>query len=110
MNCQEFVKAFRDEKDWQMRDYFSDDPKTVPGTEIKELGLSEEQIEGLKRAFDACLTDTYYTVLLGLDGSAGIGGMQHTFKIYDELGTVLSECGDLEAEAYEQFHEINQES
>jgi len=105
MDVAEFVKAFANEKALQMTDYFSASPQTVTGTEIKSLNLSEDQTAVLKRAIDSCLTDTLYTVLLGLDGSAGIGGMQHTFKIYDEDNKLLSDCGDLEAEAYKQFHE-----
>ena len=105
MTLEEFVKAFKDEKEWQLRDYFSDSPKTVTGTAIKSLNLSADQTSTLRHAFDSCLTDTLYTVLLGLDGSTGIGGMQHTFKIYDEDNNLLSDCGDLEAEAYKQFHE-----
>jgi hypothetical protein len=104
MNCKEFVTAFKDEMAWQMQDYFSSNPRTVTGTEIRKLSLSEEQLSILKKAVESCLLDTYYTVLLGLDGSAGIGNMQHTFKIKDEEGNILSECGELEAEAYEQFH------
>ena len=61
----------------------------------------------LKEAIDSSLTDTYYTVLLALDGSTGIGGMQHTFQIFDEDKNLISECGELESEAYEQFHENN---
>ena len=104
MDCKRFVRAFKEEQEWQMRDYFSEDPKSVSGVAIQKLGLSEEQTIILKEAFDSCLTDTYYTVLLALDGSTAIGSMQHTFKIYDEADTLLSECGDLEAEAFEQFH------
>ena len=55
-------------------------------------------------ALDAALTDILYTLLLGLDGSAQLGGVQETFRIYDEAGSLISDCGDLEAAAYEQFH------
>ena len=104
MNCAEFVNAFVEEKKWQMADYFSSTPGTVTGTKIKELSLTDDQLEILKEAFDACLIDTYYTTLLGLDGSTGIGPMQHTFKIYDEDKNLLSYCGEIESEAYERFH------
>ena len=105
MNAKTFVEHFKKEKDWQMNDYFSDETKTVAGSIIKSMNLSEEQLEKLKLAFESSLTDTYYTILLALDGAAGIGGMQETFKIYDEKNQLVSECGDIEAEAYEQFHE-----
>ena len=43
--------------------------------------------------------------LLGLDGENSIGNTQHTYKIYDEEGNLISNCGELEASAYEYFHE-----
>jgi hypothetical protein len=49
------------------------------------------------------LTDTFYTLLLGLDGSASIGGIQQTYKIYGEDGKLISDCGEIEAEAAEAF-------
>ena len=104
MDVTEFVKAFKDEKAWQMRDYFADAPETETGALIQSLKLTEKHKEILQRAFDSCLTDTFYTVLLALDGSTSIGSMQHTFKLYDEDNKLLSDCGDLEAEAWEQFH------
>ncbi len=54
---------------------------------------------------DVILTDTFYTLLLGLDGSASIGDSQEAYRILDEQGELVSDCGDLEAEAYEHFHE-----
>lgn len=55
-------------------------------------------------ALDNTLTDVFYTLLLGLDGCAQIGGEQQTFQIRDEARNLISQDGDLEAEAYEQFH------
>lgn len=39
---------------------------------------------------------------------AAIGGVQHTYKIVNEHGNVISTCGDIEAEAFEQFHGIRE--
>jgi len=50
------------------------------------------------------LTDTFYTLLLGLDGEASIGGVQSSYKIHDKNGNEISSAGDIEAEAWEQFH------
>ena len=110
MTLEEFVKAFKDEKARIIKEYFSDNPQSTAGALFKSLELSDAQTATLRRAIDTCLTDTFYTVLLGLDGSTGIGSMQHTFKIYDEDNNLLSDCGDLEAEAYRQFHEELNES
>ncbi|CUR47581.1 hypothetical protein BN2364_3140 [Alloalcanivorax xenomutans] len=56
---------------------------------------------------DVALTDVFYTLLLGLDGSAGIGGIQEAYTIRDEQGNTLSGNGELEAAAYEQFHGLD---
>ncbi|MDQ8035434.1 MAG: hypothetical protein REJ50_25805 [Bordetella sp.] len=74
------------------------------GARLAAAGLSAEQREHVLGAIDAALTDTLYTLLLGLDGSAQIGDDQQTYAIHDEDGNLLSDCGELEAEAYAQFH------
>ena len=61
--------------------------------------------EQLKEVIDTLLTDVFYSILLGLDGENFIGNTQHTYKIYDEEGNLISDCGELEASAYEYFHE-----
>ena len=61
--------------------------------------------EQLKEVIDTLLTDVFYSILLGLDGEHSIGDTQHTYKIYDEEGNLISDCGELEASAYEYFHE-----
>ena len=60
--------------------------------------------EKLKEVIDTLLTDVFYSVLLGLDGENSIGNTQHTYKIYDEEGNLISDCGELEASAYQYFH------
>ena len=66
--------------------------------------------EKLKEVIDTLLTDVFYTVLLGLDGESSIGDTQQTYKIYDEEGSLISDCGELEASAYEYFHERKYEN
>ena len=60
--------------------------------------------EQLKEVIDTLLTDIFYSILLGLDGERSIGNTQQTYKIYDEEGNLISDCGELEASAYEYFH------
>lgn len=44
-------------------------------------------------------------MLLALDGEANLGNcFQEKFKITCEDGSVISECGELEAAAYEVFY------
>ena len=66
--------------------------------------------EQLKEVIDTLLTDIFYSILLGLDGERSIGNTQQTYKIYDEEGSLISDCGELEASAYEYFHERKYEN
>lgn len=106
MTTEEFVKNFYLEKQDILHSTFENksEYKTLVSTKIKELNLNEVQIEQLKNIISNLLTDTFYTILLGLDGSASIGGSQESFKIYDEKEQLISEGGDLEGYAYEYFH------
>jgi len=107
MDSKEFVANCKKEKDRQMKSYLSGDGNTQVSTFMNELKLSDSQSKTMEQLLDCVLTDTYYTLLLGLDGSTGIGDMQHTFKMYDEDGNLISDCGELESEAYEQFQAPN---
>ena len=60
--------------------------------------------EKLKEVIDTLLTDVFYSILLGLDSENSIGDTQQTYKIYDEEGNLISDCGELEVSAYEYFH------
>ena len=55
-------------------------------------------------AIDQALTDAFYTLLLGLDGSASLGGVQQGYRVQDETGCTIS-CGngELEEHAFEAF-------
>ena len=103
----EFVRNFYLERKKLISTYFDFDSerKTYVSTKIQELNLNEEQTEKIKHIISTLLTDTFYTILLGLDGSACIGEYQKDYKIYDENENLISDCGELEAEAYEYFHE-----
>lgn len=73
--------------------------------DIDKSNLDEKNKEEVKHLVSNLLTDTFYTILTGLDGCTEIGESgQETYKIYDEKETLISDCGELEAEAYEYFH------
>jgi hypothetical protein len=80
------------------------DSGSAVATEIDRLRLSPAQAAGLHRALDLALADTMYTLLLGLDGCAAIGGRQETYALFAETGERLSGDGELEAAAWEVFH------
>ena len=98
MNAKVFVNIFKKEKDDLLETFFSE---SCYMPLIRELQLNNSKIASLKEIVDLMLTDTLYTLLMGLDGEANIGGVQQTYKIYDENGDLISECGELEAAAYE---------
>jgi hypothetical protein len=68
------------------------------------MQLAPAQRAVLREVLDGVLTDTLYTVLLGLDGAASLGGEQRAYVLTDEDGTLLTRDGAIEAAAYECFH------
>ncbi|REC74474.1 hypothetical protein DRF60_17655 [Chryseobacterium elymi] len=107
MTAEEFVKNFYTEKQNILNLSFDtqSEYRTLVSTKIEELHLDHIEIEKLKEVISSLLTDTFYTILLGLDGSASIGNSQEAFKIYDEGNNLISECGELAGHSYEYFHE-----
>lgn len=105
MTSADFVASWRNEKDDLVQTFMGDHTETLASQKIKALGLSDQQAVILRELLEVVLTDTMYTLLLGLDGAASIGGSQHSYKVFDESGTMI--CGDglVEIEAYSQFHQ-----
>ncbi len=106
MNSDEFANIWKSEKDYFLDSCTKADNDTAVAGYVRSMKLSPEQKVNFDKAIDQLLTDTFYTLLLGLDGCASIGGVQQTYKIYDEGGNLISDCGDLEAAAYEKFQEL----
>ena len=103
MNTEEFVKSFHTEKQEFLKEYLSENPKTEVGRLIQSLNLTDEQNGIMEKIMNGMLTDVFYTILLGLDGCASIGGIQEMYDLKDKNGTQLS--GEIEEYAYEYFHE-----
>ncbi|WP_226469905.1 hypothetical protein [Luteimonas panaciterrae] len=102
MNAAQFVNFWKNEKDSYLTLLRKGD--LLASKQIASLSLSASQTEILNTALDTVLTDIMYTLLLGLDGSTQIGGIQHKYEIRDESGNSISPDGELEAEAFVQFH------
>ena len=51
------------------------------------------------------LKETYYTILLALEGEASLGGKQLICELLNQDGNVISKCGEIEVEAYKYFME-----
>jgi hypothetical protein len=103
MNTEEFVKAFYTEKQEFLKEYLSENTETEVGQLIKSLNLTKEQSEIMEKVMNSTLTDVFYTILLGLDGCASIGGIQEMYELKDENGNQLN--GEIEGIAYQYFQE-----
>ena len=101
--ARQFAKAFKKDKEWWEQYFFTDKLSSVNHL-IGELKLNKKKMQAMKKVVDFLLTDIYYHILRGLDGSESIGATQTMYKIYDEDNNLISDCGDLEAAAYEVFY------
>ncbi|WP_448501600.1 hypothetical protein [Sphingomonas sp.] len=72
---------------------------------LDAANLTVQQRTEVLMAFDIALTDTFYTVLLGLAGAGSLGGSQQQYRLADEHSRPISPSGDadLEALAFEFF-------
>ena len=104
MTPKEFVEGFYKEKQGLLDIYFKNYENSEVGNLIKSLDLKDDKEKTLKKILDFALTDTFYTVLLGLDGAASIGDKQEIYKLFDESGNELT-GGKIEGYAWEYFQE-----
>lgn len=105
MNATEFANLCYRQKEIQL-DMYMNGNDTEVGALKEKLNLSDTQLETLYKLLDTALTDAYITLLYALDGEASLGdNHQEVYKLYSEDGTLISDCGDLEAAGYEAFHE-----
>ena len=103
MTADEFVKAFYQERQSLIETYFNADSKSDVTELIQSLNLDDKGTERLRQILTSALRDTFYTILLGLDGEASIGDKQILYKLFDEENNELT-GGEIEAFAYEYFH------
>ena len=104
MQAHPFVLAWKRECEAMLDSYRAPEPTTQVGTLLAQAGLSNSQRDIVHSALNVALTDAFYTILLGLDGAASLGGLQQSYRIEDEAGNVISEGnGELEAAAFEVF-------
>ena len=103
MTGSDFVKLCMEEKRMILEEYFNDKSKSEAGEIIKSLVRVGVSKEDLFKLVDTVLKESYYTLLLGLDGACSLGNKQVTYKLYDEEGNLLNECGEIEESAYSYF-------
>jgi hypothetical protein len=103
MTPQEFVACVVREKEDLLATYFDPDSGSLVASKIAAMSLSDGQAKALRMIMDGALVDAFYTLLVGLDGEASIGGVQSVYELRAEDGTLLT-GGELEGAASEQFH------
>lgn len=105
MNAKQFVDNWVSLKSQLLASFMDSHDGSEVAAQINALQLTPTQHTQLREILDSALRDTMYTLLLGLDGAGSIGeGEQQTYTLQDESGNVISECGELEAAAWEAFH------
>ncbi len=60
---------------------------------------AEEVVKAVKKKSN----ESYYNLLLALDGESSLGGIQMMYQLFDDEGNELTAFGDIEIEAFEQF-------
>ncbi|WP_299551141.1 hypothetical protein [Seonamhaeicola sp.] len=103
MTSEEFVKNVFKSKEDLLKSYFDSSEDSYVSSLIDSLDLNEGQNKILKEIIDGVLTDALYGLLLGIDGSASIGNIQESFKLFDEKNNELT-GGEIEGYAWEYFH------
>ncbi|SQI41581.1 Uncharacterised protein [Leminorella richardii] len=104
MTAEEFVKEFWLLKESDVNGALDFNNQRLTSRLVENMGLTDVQHQQLREVLDAVLTDTLYTILLGLDGETHIGEHQISYRIHDEDNNEIT-GGNIEAYAYEYFHE-----
>lgn len=104
MDSKQFVENWVNLKSELLLSFMNAHEESEVAARIEALGFTPMQHEQLRAILDSVLRDTMYTLLLGLDGAASIGGEQQTYTLHDEDGNLISDGGELEAAAWEAFH------
>ena len=104
MHSDYFAQCCAREKDELLSRYFEPGSESSVATTIATLGLTPSTLQKLREVLDAALTEYGYTLLLGIDGAASLGGRQRSYELRDEEGNDLA-SGKLEAAAWSAFHE-----
>ncbi len=105
MSGEDFVKLCFEEKETILKEYFTINSQTEVAQRISVLMQNGANRDDLFELINLVLRENYYALLLGLDGEASLGGRKISYKVYDEDGNFLNECGEIEEAAYRYFME-----
>lgn len=102
---EKFVELCFREKEDMLSDYFSSDSQTAVASIINELAANGADKAALHELVNSVLNESFYTLLLALDGETSLSGEQICYKLFDEEANLLNECGEIEEAAYRFFME-----
>lgn len=100
MTAEEFVKNCYKEKEKMKKIYFDKYKETYVGEQIKNIISKGISIDEIKELIDSVMNETFYTMLLGLDGETSLGDVQMQYKLYDENNNLIE---GIEENAYDIF-------
>lgn len=100
MSAEEFVKNCYKEKENMQKIYFDKDKETYVGEQIKNMISKGVSTDEVKELIDSVMNETFYTMLLGLDGKTTLGDVQMQYELYDENDNLIE---GIENIAYDIF-------
>lgn len=108
MTTEEFVQGFYRQKQLSLQ-FYLDHLAQADGTLIPQhIQLLDGQQLTVPQLLENVLTDTLYSVLLGLEGSASIGGVQTRYDLRDVAGNSLND-GNMGGYAWQYFQNDGEE-
>lgn len=105
MTGEQFVKLCFAEKESTLKEYFDENTSTKVGERLRSLISDGTSRNDLYEVVSLILNETYYSLLMALDGEAPLGGTQMCYKVFDEEQNILNECGEIETAAFGYFME-----
>ncbi|MGI4760038.1 MAG: hypothetical protein ACRYF0_04995 [Janthinobacterium lividum] len=102
MTTEEFVQGFYREKQSLLQFYLNRLSQADEGLAAQHVTLRDGQQLAVVELLDNVLTNAFYSTLLGLEGSASIGGTQTRYELGDSNGNSLNN-GDLGGYAWQYF-------
>ena len=105
MTGEEFVKLCFTEKEASLKQYFDERCTTEVGSKLNHLLEDGGDREALYTLLNLVLNETYYNLLLALDGEASLGGKKVNYKLFDDEMNQLNDSGAIEMAAYQYFME-----
>ena len=106
MTGEEFVKLCLIEKETILKQYFDEACTTEVGSKLNHLLEDGADRAALYTLLNLVLNETYYNLLLALDGEASLGGKQVNYKLFDDEMNQLNNSSAIETAAYQYFMEV----